>query len=68
MKAWIIYDSRAHVMDPDDASVYEAFAEEEGDTLESVIKTREKDWPGGAIYSYDIDKDGKTLINQTHEG
>ncbi len=62
-KVWVIYDGRG-LSDTDEACVYEAFSSDEGDTEESVIACRDKDWNDGAIYSYDLDVDGKTLINQ----
>ncbi len=67
-KVWIIYDERAWTEEPEEASVYESFCSSEGDTLKKVIKTRNKDWPGGVVFSYDVDSDGKTLINQFMEG
>ena len=70
-KAWLILDARAWE-DPDRASVYCAYSSHkeegyEGDTLESVKKERDEEWPDGVVFEYDELKgeDGKTyIINQ----
>ena len=79
-KVWIIFDGRAWSQDTDDCSVYEAFSsykeppDEEldfegcdGDTIEIVKKTRDKEWPDGVIFEYDEEaqEDGEMhIINQ----
>ncbi len=52
-KTWIIYDGRAMTMPTDDCAVYEAFCSEEGDTRQSVVACRKRDWPDGVVYEYD---------------
>lgn len=79
-KVWIIYDGRAWSQDTDDCAVYEAFSSHkefpdpelsfegyEGDTLESVKKRRDEEWPDGVIFEYDeeVQEDGaKHIVNQ----
>jgi hypothetical protein len=60
-RAWIIYDGRAWTMPTEDCSVYEAFSSEEKDTRQSVLKHRDKEWPDGVVYEYDLVRkaDGK---------
>lgn len=55
-KVWIIYDGRAWA-NTDKASVYCAYSEIEGETLEEVKAERDKEWPDGVIYEYDTDND-----------
>jgi hypothetical protein len=66
-RVWLILDGRAWD-DPDDAAVYEAFSEEDGDTVESVTKTRDEDWEDGVIFEYDVeacpDAERNLLVNQ----
>ena len=66
-KVWVIYDARAWE-DTDRASVYEAFSERHGDTLEGVKATRDEDWPDGVIYEYTektILQDNRIIENET---
>lgn len=62
-KVWIIYDGRAW-NDPDEASVYEAFSEEQGETEEDALNTRNNSWPDGVVYAYDSDTDTAELKNR----
>lgn len=64
-KVWLIFDSRAHVMDTDDCVVYEAFSSYD-ETLESVKKALKEDWKDGVAFEYDeVHKDGVAyIVNQ----
>lgn len=65
-KVWIIYDSRARVMDTDDCAVYEAFSSHD-ETLEDVHQAIKDRWEDGVIFEYDeIESENgkKYIVNQ----
>lgn len=55
-KLFVIYDERAK-HDPEDACVFCC-----AETLKEARRDQ-RDWPNSVIIEYDVDKDGKTLIN-----
>jgi hypothetical protein len=64
--SWLILDGRAWD-DSDKASVYCAYYSGDGDTVESVKKERDEEWPDGVVFEYDELKgdDGQMyIINQ----
>lgn len=56
---WIVYDERAAGGNPDDAAVFES-CHSEREALRADF--------AGYVFRYDIDTDGKTLINETMVG
>ena len=58
---WIVYDGRAEFGDTDDASVMEACGNGWQDLRQALWSWREYD---AVLAEYDIDSDGKTLINE----
>lgn len=65
-KMWIIYDGRS-IDNTDDASVYVALEEEDGETRKSALKIRDEDWPDGFVFEYDINEKNE-LINKLFIG
>lgn len=53
---WVVYDERAALGDTDDATVYES-ANTERSAMTAPFE--------GIVYRYDVDTDGKSLINET---
>lgn len=65
-KVWLIFDSRAHLLDTDNCTVYEVFCTHDGDTLKTVQLARNKDWKDGVIFEYDeaTSNDKNYIINE----
>lgn len=62
-KIWLIFDGRAHMLNTDDCTVYEAFSSHNGDTLKTVQLIRNKNWKDGVIFEYDeATRDNKNYI------
>jgi len=56
---WVLYDERAASGDTDDATVLCC-----ANSLAEARRDKRQMFPTAVIYEYDVDTDGKTLINE----